>query len=134
MYEKINCLWARNEINRPLGVRQPVSRGWKVMLPTMHNLLMAIYSNILSSQQKCHSMSVSVCQVGLKRRRTSSPTHQAAETAVHSQMCMFITYLGGSSMMLQWVLLLLLPWCVFVCVYVRVHVCIPLSLFVHSLC
>lgn len=37
------------------------------MLPTVQYLLMAIYCIILSAQHKRRSMSVSVCQVGLRR-------------------------------------------------------------------
>ena len=57
----------RHKVNRPLGLRQPVLEVGKVMLPTMQYLLMAIYCIILSVQHKRRSMSVSVCQVGLRR-------------------------------------------------------------------
>lgn len=47
------------------------------MLPTVQNLLMAIYCIILSSQHKRRSMSVSVCQVGLKK--TAPPPKQTKQ-------------------------------------------------------
>lgn len=46
------------------------------MLPTVQYLLMAIYCIILSPQHKCRSMSVSVCQVGLRNTAPLKQTKQ----------------------------------------------------------
>lgn len=51
--------------------------GWKVTLPLVHNLIMKIYHIILSPQHKHCSMSVTACQVGLRKM---TPT--ADETAM----------------------------------------------------
>ena len=55
------------------------------MLPTVQYLLMAIYCIILSPQHKRHSVSVSVCQVGLRKTAPSPWSRQNSSDGSLSQ-------------------------------------------------
>lgn len=117
--EEVNSLWSCNELNRPLGVRRPVLKVRKVMLPTVQFPLMAIYCIILSVQHKRRSMSVSACQVGLRRTAPLKQTKQqrwqfTPKCAQHSS-----SYTSGvSSMMFHWV-----PLCACLSLFVLIRVC-----------
>lgn len=100
------------------------------MLPTVQYLLMAIYCTILSAQHISHSMSVSVCQVGLRRTAPLKQTEQQRRQFIPNVHNVHHTPRGQ-----QYDAPVGATVCISVSVCVNMCVCaFPLPLFVHSLC